>query len=239
MVALDGLSDTVELKRSPRRSVECPGIAPQENLAWHALDRLEERVGRALPCAVHITKRIPAQAGLGGGSSDAASTLILADTVFGLGLSPDELEEVAARVGSDVPFFIRAGAQWAAGRGEVLRPATAPEFHALIVVPAVGLSTRDVYRAFDELPVPPDTDPADPPSFPGILRNDLWPAALRCHAALADLDAALRDAGARQTLLCGSGTAMAGFFPDAGAARRAQGAFTGTTTAVVRPLAVP
>ncbi len=239
MVALDGLADTVTLARSDRRRVDCPGVPERENLAWRALDLLEARVDRELPCAVRIEKRIPAQAGLGGGSSDAAATLLLADEVFDLGLSPRTLEAVAADVGSDVPFFVRGGTQWASGRGEILEPATAPDFVALIVFPGFGLSTADVYRAFDALHAPPGGAAVDTSTLRGILRNDLWPAARECRPALADLDAALRAVGARDTLLCGSGTAMAGFFADEeGARAAAEDSFEhAPVAAVVRPLA--
>jgi len=233
MVALDGLSDSVTLTKSSERSVTCPGVPAEENLARRALDRLEERVGQALPCHVEIVKRIPAQAGLGGGSSDAATTLVLADELFGLGLPADALEDVAAEVGSDVPFFIRGGAQWASGRGEVLRPAAAPPFVALVAFPGFGLSTADVYRLFDELPAPPGAPDPTTDTLDTILRNDLWPAARRCRPELDELDEALRGAGASHTLLCGSGAAMAGFFADAASAERARDEVPGAV-AVVR-----
>lgn len=235
MVTLTGLHDTVEMTRSDQRALECAGVPPQENLAWVALDHLEERTGRSLPCAVRITKRIPAQAGLGGGSSDAAATLLAANDLFGLGLTATDLEEVAADVGSDVPFFIRGGAQWASGRGEVLEPATAPSFVGLVVFPGFGLSTAAVYHAFDALPAPTGTTPTDGADLDTLLRNDLWPAALSCRPELAHLEGALRSAGAHHTLLCGSGTAMIGFFGDAAAARHAESSFSGVTAVVTFP----
>ena len=121
MVALDALADTLRIARSGERRVICPGIDGPANLAWRALDALEAEVGRPLPLEVVIEKAIPPQAGLGGGSSDAAATLLAADRLHGLGLGADRLEAIAARVGSDVPFFIRGGCQWAEGRGDRLR----------------------------------------------------------------------------------------------------------------------
>ena len=172
MVALDGLSDALEVRRAGERRVRCPGIEGPANLVWAALDALEAEAGRALPVEVEIDKRIPSQAGLGGGSSDAAAALVAVDRLYGLGLGEVRLEAVAARVGSDVPFFVRGGAQWAEGRGERLRPASAPEFAALLVKGEAGLSTAAVYRAFDRLPAPAPTRPASrrpgcPPSPPG------------------------------------------------------------------------
>lgn len=227
MVALDAPRDRVRVETAPRRAVLCPGIEGTANLAWTALDELEREVGRALPLRVEIDKAIPSQAGLGGGSSDAAAVLVAADELLGLGLGPARLEAVAARVGSDVPFFVRGGAQWAEGRGEALTPARAPRFAALLTMPAAGLSTGAVYARFDQDPAPPppgDDDP--PPAMPalaGWLRNDLWHAARALAPGLAEREEALRAAGAPAVLLCGSGACMAGIFPDRAAAEAAAG----------------
>jgi 4-diphosphocytidyl-2-C-methyl-D-erythritol kinase len=225
MVALDAPSDRVRVETAPARDVVCPGIAGPANLAWRALDALEEAVGRPLPLRVEIDKRIPEQAGLGGGSSDAAATLVGADRLLRLGLGADRLERVAARVGSDVPFFVRGGAQWAEGRGEALTPARAPRFAALLTMPAEGLSTAAVYARFDRDPPPPAAgDDPPPPSMPalaGWLRNDLWPAARALAPGLAARAEALRAAGAPAVLLCGSGACLAGIFPDREAAETA------------------
>jgi 4-diphosphocytidyl-2-C-methyl-D-erythritol kinase len=224
MVALTGLNDTVIVSRAPERAVRCPGLDGADNLAWRALDALEHEVGRPVTCAVDIVKRIPARAGLGGGSSDAAATLRGANRLLGLGLDDATLEAVAAGVGSDVPFFVRGGAQWAAGRGERLTPAAAPDFAALIAVPAFGLSTAEVYRAFDDGPAPAPDDGADPPAgmpaLGGWVRNDLWPAAAGLRPELAGIARDLATAGASAALLCGSGAAMAGLYPSLAAARR-------------------
>lgn len=242
MVALDGLADTVELRPAERRSVRCPGVAERDNLAWRALDVLEAAAGRALPCTVTIEKRIPAQAGLGGGSSDAAAVLVAADELFGLALGPGRLEALAADVGSDVPFFVRAGAQWAEGRGEQLRPGSAPPFGALIVKGAGGLATADVYGAFDRLPAPPPFDGTPAPSrFAELVpwvRNDLSPAALACDPRLGAVSDELRAAGAEAVLLCGSGSAMAGLFATRAAAAAAASRCA-DVVAVVAPAAAP
>ncbi len=237
MVALDGLSDTVEVRAAPARAVICPGIEGPANLAWRALDELEREAGRPLPLEVRIVKRIPAQAGLGGGSSDAAAVLRGADRLHGLGLGTERLEAVAARVGSDVPFFVRGGAQWARGRGELLEPAPPPRFAALLAMPGYGLSTAAVYAAFDRLPAPPPGDgrpaPDALPALAAWVHNDLWPAALALRPALGAVARALRAAGAETVLLCGSGSAVAGLFPSEAEAERARPALAGIPTAVV------
>ena len=221
MVEMDGLSDTVRIAEAPRRSVRCAGLDGPANLAWAALDALERAAGRPLPCAVEIDKRIPARAGLGGGSSDAARVLVGAARLFGLRLDAAALERIGAEVGSDVPFFVRGGAQWAEGRGEELRPAAAPPFAAAVVVPARGLSTAAVYAAFDALPAPAPDDGRPVPDAAGLAgwaRNDLWPAALALQPGLGRVARGLWTAGARAVLLCGSGSGVAGLVRDAGAA---------------------
>ena len=238
MIALDGLADTVHARLAPGRAVICPGIEGPANLAWRALDELEREVGRPLPLEVRIDKRIPAQAGLGGGSSDAAAVLRAADALYGLELGPARLEAVAARVGSDVPFFVRGGCQWARGRGELLEPAAAPRFAALLAMPGYGLSTGAVYAAFDRMAAPPPGDgrpaPVGLPELARWVRNDLWPPALAMRPALGAVARALRAAGAEVALLCGSGSAVAGLFADEPAAERARPSLAGMPTAVVR-----
>lgn len=226
MVALDGLADTVHVTRAAERTVTCAGIDGRANLAWAALDALEAEAARPLPVAVEIDKAIPTQAGLGGGSSDAAAVLRAADRLYALGLGADRLEAVAARVGSDVPFFIRGGCQWAGGRGEVLSPAPRPAFAALLVrPPGPGLSTARVYAAFDRAAPPPPSDSSEPPpGMPALaawVRNDLWPPALALAPSLGATARALTAAGARTALLCGSGSCVAGLFDDRPAAEAA------------------
>jgi 4-diphosphocytidyl-2-C-methyl-D-erythritol kinase len=223
LVALDGLGDALELTRASRRQLECPG-GPEgaDNLAWRAADALEADAGRPLPARIVIDKRIPMQAGLGGGSSDAAAVLVGLDHLFGLGTSPDTLERIAATIGSDVPFFVRGGTQWATGRGERLVRRPVPEDLWLVICgPVAPLATRDVYDAFDEIgtaaPIDPEP-PAGPWTAPGFVDNDLWPAARRLAPELAAAAARLRTAGARTVLLCGSGGAIAGLWRERGPA---------------------
>lgn len=228
MVTLDGLADTLTVARAAERRVRCPGLDDADNLAWAALDALEREAGRPLPVEVAIDKRIPSRAGLGGGSSDAAAAMAAAAVLHGLDLGPERLERAAAAVGSDVPFFVRGGAQWAEGRGERLRPARRPRFAALLAMPGAGLSTGAVYEAFDRLAAPAPHDEAPPPEgLPALarwVRNDLWAAALALAPALGGTARALSAAGAGAVLLCGSGSCLAGLFPDvAGAERAARG----------------
>ncbi|MGI9540039.1 MAG: 4-(cytidine 5'-diphospho)-2-C-methyl-D-erythritol kinase [Miltoncostaeaceae bacterium] len=238
MVELDAPCDTLRLRRAPARSVDSAEAPGESNLCWAAIEALERRVGRELPVAVEIDKRIPAQAGLGGGSSDAASTLRACVRLFGLDLSDDDLVEVAAEVGSDVPFFVRGGAQWATGRGERLTTAASPRFAAVVTRPDARLSTSAVYGAFDRLAPPAvraSGEPPDMPALAGWARNDLWPVALALSPRLAATARALTAAGARATLLCGSGSCVAGLADDVAHAERILGRLEGVKAWVARP----
>ncbi len=239
MVALDGLSDTVEVWHADARWVECPGIDGPSNLAWKALDALERLTGNPLRLHVRIDKRIPSPAGLGGGSSDAAATLRAARTLCALDLDDAALEQVAAEVGSDAPFFVRGGAQWATGRGERLNPTELPRFWGVITHPVGRLSTPDVYATFDRMGGASDlSTPApllhewwrDP-----ACRNDLWRPALALAPRLGTMARALAAGGSDRVLLCGSGGAMVGLFRDEAAARAAHTALTEGALALVRP----
>jgi 4-diphosphocytidyl-2-C-methyl-D-erythritol kinase len=219
MVALDGLEDKVTLTHAATRRLVCPG-APEgpANLAWRALDALEAHVGRTLPAHITITKRIPLQAGLGGGSSDAAAVLVGVNDLYELDLPAATLESVGAEVGSDVPFFVRGGTQWATGRGERLVQQPLPrDLWALVCGPVVALSTADVYRAFDRLGSADDLDPR-PPSGAWVgapwVTNELWRAARALAPALGQTADQLLRHGADHAILCGSGGAIAGLWSD-------------------------
>lgn len=152
MVAVN-LFDTLEFhpRADAALHLTCdpPGLPTgPDNLVYQAADRLRARANRPdLGATIRLTKRIPAQAGLAGGSSDAAATLLGLNRVWALDLPPADLAEVAAEVGSDVAFFLGPPAAWCTGRGEVVSPEVAPaSFAAVLVCPPVGLGTADVYR---------------------------------------------------------------------------------------------
>ena len=123
-----------------------------QNLIVRTLRLLQERSGCELGARVELVKRIPAAAGLGGGSSDAATALRLANHAWGIQWKTERLAELAAEIGSDVPFFLYGGAAICRGRGEqVQRLCPLASQHAVIVKPPVELSTADVYRALDQM----------------------------------------------------------------------------------------
>ena len=123
------------------------------NLVVRALNLLRERSGCQSGAKVELVKRIPSAAGLGGGSSDAATALELGNLVWGIHWPQTKLAELAAGLGSDVPFFLAHGAAICRGRGERVESlgATAP-LHLIIAKPPTALGTADVYRALDQMP---------------------------------------------------------------------------------------
>jgi 4-diphosphocytidyl-2-C-methyl-D-erythritol kinase len=118
------LHDTVSFERSDLLEMECEidGLAVKDNLAYRAAVLLKERTETDLGAKIVIQKRIPVSAGLGGGSADAAAVLVGLNQLWGLGLSLAELEDVASKLGSDVPFLLTGGAAMLTGRGERVRP---------------------------------------------------------------------------------------------------------------------
>jgi len=183
-----------------------------ENLAARAADRVLTRAGRqALGVQVTLRKRIPAAAGLGGGSADAAATLVAVRHLLELELDEDALFELAATLGSDVPFCLRGGAARMQGRGEVLTPVKVPlGLPLLVAVPPFGLATADVYRAWDELGGPRSTRVVPPPralesTIDGLV-NDLEPAAEAIEPRLRDFREELEAAAGRPALMTGSGS---------------------------------
>lgn len=132
------------------------------NLVWKAGELLRQEAGISKGFHAHIKKRIPSGAGLGGGSSDAASTLLGLSKLWGLELPQEKLLELAARLGSDVPFFIKGGTMRARGRGEILEPLPAcPKLNLVVSLPESRIPTPWAYSQWDALPfhTPVPVDP--------------------------------------------------------------------------------
>jgi 4-diphosphocytidyl-2-C-methyl-D-erythritol kinase len=144
------LADRIELEPAP--ALEVDGFLA-DTLVRSVLEALAERARVELCWRVSIEKKVPVAAGLGGGSSDAATALALVNATFGTRLLPDELIELVRPLGADIPFFLRDGPQLGIGDGSELRPLALPQgYSVLLVLPAgvVKSSTGEVYRAFDE-----------------------------------------------------------------------------------------
>lgn len=197
----------------------------EENLAHRAASLFFRETGIAGGAALTLEKRIPSQAGLGGGSSDAASVLLALRRLYAPALSDTALEAMAAALGSDVPFFIRGGTQLATGRGEVLSPLPPlTDGWYVIVKPTESFSTPAMYRRLDELP-PACTPPLPPlqgglPALAAGLFNR-FETAIPAGSAVWDIKARLAAYGALASLLSGSGSAVFGLFDTETAARAA------------------
>jgi 4-diphosphocytidyl-2-C-methyl-D-erythritol kinase len=125
------------------------GVIPEgsQNIVWQALELLRGQAGCKQGATVRLVKRIPAAAGLGGASSDAAAALVAANLGWRLGWPVERLMGLAAQLGSDVPFFLSPGVAVCRGRGEQIVRLPPRRLHTVVVRPPVGLSTPDVYRA--------------------------------------------------------------------------------------------
>ena len=210
------LTDTLTAEPAEVLSLEISGptgaglTADESNLVIRAWRLLEEAARRPLPAALHLEKRIPHGAGLGGGSSDAAAALRLGNRLFELGLDEASLLLLAARLGSDVPLFLLGGTVLGLGRGERVFPLRPVPLEPLLLVhPGLHVSTPSVYRALQDVGYPfPEALASQPGGAAPPWRNDLTGAALWVCPPLAEVREALRDSGG-EPLLCGSGSCWA------------------------------
>ncbi|MDQ3889834.1 MAG: 4-(cytidine 5'-diphospho)-2-C-methyl-D-erythritol kinase [Actinomycetota bacterium] len=223
------ICDRLELTPAPALVVEGYG---GDTLVRAALVRLAEAVGVEPRWHARLVKRIPVGAGLAGGSADAAGALLLANASLGAPLGRDRLHELAAAIGSDVPFFLEPGPKLAEGAGETLTPLELPQdFAVLLVVPegARKASTGDVYRRFDEgdgrgfeerrrVLVEALASCRRPRDFAAFPPNDLAQA-----AGPQPLLETLRAAGAFRADVSGAGPALYALFDDRAAAAAAAG----------------
>jgi 4-diphosphocytidyl-2-C-methyl-D-erythritol kinase len=155
---------------------------PAEDLSVRAARALQAATGTTLGVHISLEKRIPSQAGMGGGSSDAASCLLALQRLWGLRLPPAKLMALALSLGADVPFFLCGSHAWVEGIGELITPVTLPAARFLVVKPAAGLSTQAIFSSSE---LKRDTKTATMLGFAandngrvyGFGRNDLQPVA--------------------------------------------------------------
>ena len=217
----------------------CP--SDRTNLVWKAAGRLWREAGRSgLPSGVHvrIRKRIPVQAGLGGGSSDAVAALRALAHLWGLRVSRERLHAICHRLGADVPFFLHGGTMLGTGRGDVLfRLADWPRSWVVLVVPDQGVPTADAYRWWDD-------DPArQKASRHGVdrtgvvplseLTNDLQRPVAGHRPEIMRLARRLHRLGAYHSMMSGSGSTVFGLFEQERSARSAAAALVGSHATVV------
>jgi 4-diphosphocytidyl-2-C-methyl-D-erythritol kinase len=215
------LYDTLEFKEEPSGTVRLRCDHPSlstgpDNLVTRAAELLRRRAGHRGGADIRLWKRIPLQAGLAGGSSDAAATLAGLNRLWRLGLTGSALAELGAELGSDVPFFFSAPAAWCTGRGERVEPAALGRpLDFVLALPPQGLSTAEVFRHVD-VPAEPlagdDVREAlragDVETLGRRLHNRLGPAAERLCPAVAGLRRRLAGLGPAGERMSGSGTAV-------------------------------
>ncbi|MFJ7334900.1 4-(cytidine 5'-diphospho)-2-C-methyl-D-erythritol kinase [Streptomyces sp. NPDC101110] len=255
-----GLYDEITVTPADELRVTCDGPDADQvpldrtNLAARAAEALAARYGRSPGVHIHIAKDIPVAGGMAGGSADGAGALVACDALWGTGASRDELLDICAELGSDVPFSLVGGAALGIGRGEQLTPLeVGGTFHWVFAMAGRGLSTPAVFREFDRLGEGTDIpEPVasgellaalakgDPDALAAAVSNDLEPAALSLFPELAGTLAAGRAAGALTALVSGSGptTAFLVRGPEAAAAV-AQALLTSGTCRTVRTASGP
>ncbi|WP_184967476.1 4-(cytidine 5'-diphospho)-2-C-methyl-D-erythritol kinase [Nonomuraea endophytica] len=205
------------------------------NLAIQAARALAKHAGRSYGVELVIRKAIPVAGGMAGGSADAAGALVACNELWGLGLPPEDLMEIAADLGSDVPFSLLGGTAVGTGRGEQLTGLeTSGTFHWVFAIADGGLSTAKVYAECDRLREatgeavgwPQVSEPlltalrtGDAQALGAVLTNDLQPAALMLRRSLARTLETGRDLGALGAIVSGSGPTCAFLAADADHAR--------------------
>ena len=209
-----GLS--IELEMLARGGLELPKISPQDNLAYKAIDAFARALGRTEDetIKIRIEKNIPSQAGLGGGSSDAAAALSGAAYLWGEDAKGDVTVSVAQKLGADVAFFLYGGCALFEGAGDVFVKHLSPSNSSIAIVkPDQGVSTSAAYATFDDSPTYIDEEAADKVAQSEraqdvALYNNLAAASEAVLPRLADIRAWLQSLpGVEGVLLCGSGSA--------------------------------
>lgn len=202
----------------------------QDNLVIKAAKLLQSRSGSRQGVTIRLHKRIPTQAGLGGGSSDAAATMLGLSQLWELELSQGDLVEIGSRLGADVPFFLAGGTAHATGIGDQIETlADIPPKHLLIVKPNANISTADAYQALDERALTSQYSKFMLSASEANkvfdrfanLTNDFEAVAFDLEPEIRRAKAALLKAGASAALLAGSGSAVFGIFDSEDAQRRA------------------
>lgn len=222
--ALDGLMqtvdlyDTVTLEKSTGITVTASGmVLPYRNTLRRAAELFYEQTG--LGASIHVTKRIPAEAGMGGGSADGAAVLRGLNRLHDHPLPERLLPALALKVGADVPFLLRGGLQRAQGVGEILTPLPYQSLWLVLAKPAAGVSTAALFSSL-ALPLPkPDTLAAakavragDAKALAPLLFNAMEEAAVSILPEIGSLKRTLLSLGALNAVMTGSGSTVFGLF---------------------------
>jgi 4-diphosphocytidyl-2-C-methyl-D-erythritol kinase len=221
---------TLELTATPGVQVHCEGLVlnvGEENIAGRAAAMMLEQANSTGGVDLVIEKTIPVAAGLGGGSSDAATVFLMLNEMLDVGFSQDRLMMLGGSLGADVPFFIFESAAWATGIGERLKRVSGlPQVWYVLVNPGLSVSTAWVYR---KLGLTSPGDVARLPRFPGTtkdlvgqLHNDLERVTLTEFPVVSEMKESLLGLGAEGVLMSGSGPTVFGVFETEAKARMAE-----------------
>lgn len=198
------------------RTTDLPGVAEEKDLVVRAARLLQEATGCTLGVEISVEKRLPMGGGLGGGSSDAATTLLALNRLWGVNLPRAELERLGLQLGADVPIFVFGESAFAEGVGELLQPVNLPPAWYLVLVPPVAVATAEIFAA------PELTRDTNPIKIPDLLTaqvgNDLQPVVCGRYPEVAEcLNWLSRHGKARMT---GSGACVFAEFATENEARR-------------------
>ncbi len=221
------LSDELEFRDSPQLELQCedlPGLLEEENLVWKAARLLSAGNTAKQGASITLRKRIPAGAGLGGGSSNAAATLLGLRRFWEMEDSGPDLWPLAGELGSDISFFLSGGTAFGSGRGEKIQPLADSPSHSLVVVfPGVQVSTAEAYRSLN-LALTSSLEDHRIQRFIGQVQagtsfltgifNDFEASILAAYPPIREAKRFLEERGATATLLSGSGSSVFGFFSD-------------------------
>jgi 4-diphosphocytidyl-2-C-methyl-D-erythritol kinase len=242
-----GLHDTIEMDKAKEGialSINVPWLrADEKNLAWRAAALMQQEYGLRGGVRMRLTKRIPVAAGLAGGSADAAAVLRGLDRLYKLGLSDDQLCELGARLGSDIPFCLRRGTMLATGRGEVLtRLADMPETWVVLAKPRISVSTAWAYQNYDEQGAEqhPDNERIQQEIARGnrkgvakLLCNVLESVTIKRYAVISRYKELMMEQGAMASMMSGSGPTVFGLAESRGTANKIADCLRASTKADV------
>jgi len=185
-------------------------VPPDQDLCVRAAQALSRLSGAGLGADIRLVKRIPIGGGLGGGSSNAATTLVALNRLWNTGFTVDELADVGRRLGADVPIFVRGSASWAEGVGEKLSDIELPEPWFVVIAPQVSVSTAEIFQSPD---LKRDHAPITRDEFrAGAGHNDCEPITCRRYPQVAEALTWLRGQ-APQAAMSGTGSAVFAAFP--------------------------
>ncbi len=249
-----GLYDSLSLRAtgSPEIRLDCRWAAgltryalgdlppPKENIVTKAASLLQQRSRCGRGAEIRLVKRIPSAAGLGGASSDAAAVLVAANIAWELNWSREQLVELAAELGSDIPFFLGSGSAICRGRGERIEPTQPIRLHMVVVRPPVGLSTPQVYQGCRPACTPASVRTLQSGLSKGIwnvvksaLVNRLEEPAAQLNPWIARLRKEFETAGSIAQQMSGSGSSYFGICENARHARRVAGRLRGRDLGLV------